>query len=189
MRCGKCGSVINNDYTMCSNCGNNLDEDRIEQILDDNKDLSISKILMVVIIVLLLIVSIYYIIVGLHNDLTVVGKWKCADYSEDINPSDDDIYYFYFEFKEDNSFKQYNINKDKNDFLVTGAYSEELLEKTSEDMYGFLDVYLGIKSTTKNGVTDNKEITSHYEFDILKNRSSALVINTQNYSAYYCERD
>ena len=45
------------------------------------------------------------------------------------------------------------------------------------------------KTITKNGVTSDSEITNHYEFCLMKNRKNALVINTQSYSVYYCERD
>lgn len=188
MRCNKCGSTIRDDITLCPKCGNNIDEERIEEILDSNS-ISIPKIFMAVIIVLLIIISIYYIIVGLRNDLTVVGSWKCTDYTENINTKNSDIYYFKLDFNKDNSFRQYSIKNTKNTFDIFGTYSEELENKTTDDTYGYLDIYMATKSITRNGVTDTSEVTNHYEFGILKNKKSALVINTQSYSAYYCERD
>lgn len=189
MKCSRCGNTINDDITQCPNCGNNFDEEKIDELLESNKEISISKIIMAVILVLLFVVSIYYIIVGLRNDLTVVGKWKCADYSENINTKDKNIYYFNLEFLDNNSFKQYSLNNSNNSFEINGIYSEEISDKYSEDMYGYLDVYLGTKTITKNGVTSDSEITNHYEFCLMKNRKNALVINTQSYSVYYCERD
>lgn len=188
MRCSKCGSTIQDDITLCPKCGNNIDEDKIEEILTSN-EISIPKICMAVILVLLFIISIYYIVVGLRNDLTVVGSWKCTDYVENIKTNDNDIYYFKLDFNEDNSFRQYSIKDTKNSFDISGTYSEKVEDKTTNEMYGYLDIYLATKSITRNGVTDNKEVTNHYEFGILKNKKSALVINTQSYSAYYCERD
>lgn len=52
MKCNKCGSTIQDDITLCPNCGNNIDEERIEEILDSNQ-ISIPKIIMAVILVLL----------------------------------------------------------------------------------------------------------------------------------------
>lgn len=188
MKCNKCGSTIQDDITLCPNCGNNIDEERIEEILDSNQ-ISIPKIIMAVILVLLFIISIYYIIVGLRNDLTVLGSWKCTDYTENIDTKNKDIYYFKLDFNDDNSFRQYSMGNTKNSFDIFGTYSEEIENKSNNDMYGYLDVYLATKSITRNGVTDKSEVTNHYEFGILENKKSAIVINTQSYSAYYCERD
>ena len=188
MKCNKCGSTIQDDITLCPNCGNNIDEERIEEILDSNQ-ISIPKIIMAVILVLLFIISIYYIIVGLRNDLTVLGSWKCTDYTENIDTKNKDIYYFKLDFNDDNSFRQYSMGNTKNSFDIFGTYSEEIENKSNNDMYGYLDVYLATKSINRNGVTDKSEVTNHYEFGILGNKKSAIVINTQSYSAYYCERD
>lgn len=187
MKCGKCGSTIQDDITLCPKCGNNIDEERIEEIINTNS-ISIPMIFMAVILVLLLVVSIYYLIVGLRNDLTVVGSWKCSDYTENFNAKDNNNYYFKLDFNKDKSFRQYSI-KSNNTFDIFGNYSEEIENKATDDMYGYLDIYLATKSITRNGITDNNEVTNHYEFGILKNKKAALVINTKSYSAYYCERD
>lgn len=188
MRCSKCGSTIQDDITLCPKCGNNIDEEKIEKILESNS-ISIPKICMAVILVLLFIISIYYIIVGLRNDLTVIGSWKCADYVENINIKNKDIYYFKLDFNEDNSFRQYSIKNTNNSFDINGVYSEKVEDKTTDEMYGYLDIYLATKSITRNGVTNNSEVTNHYEFGLFQNKKAALVINTQSYSAYYCIRD
>lgn len=188
MKCDKCKKIIHEDVTYCPFCGNNLDVQKINKILASGREISISKIIMSVVIVLMIVVSIYYMITGLHNELTVLGNWRCADYTSNLDVKDKNNYYFDFIFEEDGSFKQFSLNNSKVSFEIIGNYSESLNDKTSEETSGYLDVYLGVKSVTKDGVTEDVDVTSHYDVGILSNKSSALIINTQNYSAYYCER-
>ena len=186
MKCNVCGNTLQEDDKYCPNCGNNINNQKIETILDNEKKPNIFKMIFSIILISFIIISIYYLIVNLNDNLTVVGDWKCADYTSQVTLSDDNDYYFNLSFLEDGTFNQKII--DSPDY-VRGIYNESMSDKMVRGVRGYLNVYITSNSSFKDGILSNSNETTRYEFGILTDDEYALVINTKNYNAYLCKRN
>lgn len=188
MKCVKCRSEIPDDINYCPICGFNITEQKIDEIVEIDKKLSIPKIVMGVVFVLFIVVSGYYLIVGVNSDLTVQGRWLCADYTTNMDIEDDSLYYYEFIFDNSNRFRQRSLDNSNNQFDVVGTYSSDLTEEAGNGIRAYLDVYITTSRIEENGIVNDSSMTSLYKFGMYKNNVNALVTNTQSNLVYFCKR-
>ena len=190
MKCDVCGITLQDDYVYCPSCGNNLEEQKVDTIINGNKQISVLRILLITIMIVILVISFYYLGIGINSDLTIVGNWKCADYDNNISIDDESIYYFNMYFNKDGIFSQDSLSNSKTSFSISGTYNEKISSSNMiDDSYrGYLDVYMTTNKVIRNGVSEDVNSTNHYDFRIHKSNNSAIVINSQSYSVYLCKR-
>ena len=189
MKCYKCKNEVQDDINYCPICGFNLAEQKINEIVNIDKKMTVSKIVMGVVFTLFIVVCSYYLIIGMNSDLTVQGRWICADYVEKMNINNDGLYYYEFVFDKNMQFQQKSLDNSSKEFDIIGKYTFDLTENADVGIRAYLDVYLTTSRIEKEGVVDYNSQTSLYKFGMYKNGTNALVINTQSNSVYFCKRD
>ncbi len=186
MKCKKCGMLVQEGATTCSNCGDNLNDQLVDAVLKSEGGFQVKKFAAAsfgVMIATLLIYSIFFTM-----NITVVGKWQCAAYEVDIDVSKDLNYIFEVEFFKNGTFRYDTNSNASKDFHMTGNYSVEDNSKSNDPNYiGVQNVYYIPETIIQNGEKSVSKNTSNFEFDFIE-KNIVLLIDTKNQYSYVCKK-
>ncbi|MBQ8132217.1 MAG: zinc ribbon domain-containing protein [Bacilli bacterium] len=186
MKCKKCGTLVQEEVITCPNCGENLNDQVINSVINSENRFQIKTFALAAFFVMILTLVTYSLFFTMN--ITVIGTWKCADYETDIDISKDLNTYFEIEFRKDNSFRYDTNDSAKSDLHMVGSYSVEDKSKANDSRYlGIQQVYYVPSTIVRNGEKSVSKNTSNYEFDFL-DKNIVLMIDTQNSSSYICKK-
>ena len=170
MKCKKCGMLVQEGATTCSNCGDNLNDQLVDAVLKSEGGFQVKTF------------------AAATMNITVVGKWQCAAYEVDIDVSKDLNYIFEVEFFKNGTFRYDTNSNASKDFHMTGNYSVEDNSKSNDPNYiGVQNVYYIPETIIQNGEKSVSKNTSNFEFDFIE-KNIVLLIDTKNQYSYVCKK-
>lgn len=186
MKCNKCGVALQEDVLICPNCGNNINDQKIENVIHSEQKFQITRFSLAAFFIMIGCLVVYSVFFTMS--ISVEGTWKCADYDSDFDVNEDLNYYFEMEFKKDYSFRYDTYDNAAYDNHMKGTYSIEDHSRANDSRYlGIQQVYYIPSEIVRNGEKSISKSTSSFEFDFIE-KNLALVIDLKNSSSYVCKK-